>query len=42
MTAVACTMATEGLLCAEINRTIYRGDPNWARYALAVAADAPR
>jgi hypothetical protein len=41
-TAQACTMATEGLLCAEINRTIYRGDPNWARYALAVAADAPR
>lgn len=41
-TARACTMAPEGLLCGEINRTIYRGDPNWARYALAVAADAPR
>lgn len=42
LTAVACTMATEGLLCAEINRTIYRGDPNWARYALVVAADVSR
>ncbi len=42
ITARACTAATEGLLCAEVNRTIYRGDPNWARYALAVAAGATR
>ncbi len=42
ITSRACTVAAEGLLCAEVNRTIYRGDPNWTRYALAVAAGAPR
>jgi hypothetical protein len=42
ITSRACTIATEGLLCAEVNRTIYRGDPNWTRYALAVAAGATR
>jgi len=41
MVARACTVADEGLLCAEISRTIHRrADPNWARYALVTAASA--